>query len=115
MKTDLRLVNSANKELLLEATEWAELNKVWTRYPLNIAALRAYYLWEHKEMQLPTIAAVLRETPLKTATVAAYIAECIQFGDKPFSDRNRLQDVAIQLPRQARDRYWRIRKMTRVG
>jgi hypothetical protein len=109
-KTDLQAVSSADRSLVLEATRWAE-ETCKTRSSLKLSNARAYYLWEHKQMKIPEIAALLRDKPLKTATVVLYIAECIQNGNMSVTDLHRVRELSKQIPRQARTRYWRLNKM----
>jgi hypothetical protein len=117
-KPDLQAISNTNKDLYVEAAQWAEETlkrpqEASSNFKITAtpAALRAYYFWEHKKMDVTEIAALLREKPLKPATVASYVSECLQFSNMKFSDRGRLQALVKQLPRQARERYWRIRKM----
>jgi hypothetical protein len=109
----------SKQALAIEAALWAEQIKTANNIidgarkssPLTIAALRAYYLWHHSGLGIAEAANVLRDPPLKTATVAAYIAECVQFGDMAYRDVERLRELVKVLPAQARGRYWRIRKI----
>jgi hypothetical protein len=106
------------KDLSVQATLWAQEAQLRTKASsgkrkgtLTLAALRAYYLWEYQKLSPSEIANVLRNPPLKTATVAAYVAECLQFGNMEWSDGWRLQELVKELPRQAWGRYWRIRQI----
>ena len=52
------------------------------------AELRAYALWHEQNLDVPTVAKVLRRPPLQNATVANYVGRAIQFESLPFrSDR----------------------------
>ena len=117
--TNLSRISEKNKDLVLEATNWANHTRssslLAIRPSLTTSSLRAYYLWEHKGLEIPDIAAILREKPLKTATVAAYVAECIQSGNMEYHDLKRLRALVKLLPRQALGNYWRLRKLAREG
>jgi hypothetical protein len=118
MQDDELLLSSFYKDLSVQAMLWAQQAQVTLKNSsgkpngvMTLAALRAYYLWEHQKLDLAEIAKTLRDPPLKPATVAAYVAECLQFGDMEWCDIGRLQKLVKELPRQAWGRYWRIRQI----
>ncbi|KAI1438772.1 ribonuclease H-like protein [Xylaria sp. CBS 124048] len=64
---------------------------------LTLAKLRAYYLFHHYDLQVTTIAELLRDPPLKQVTVANYILAAVQSGHLPV-DPVRLRQVTELMP-----------------
>ncbi|KIW01417.1 uncharacterized protein PV09_07181 [Verruconis gallopava] len=115
---DVRSIKES-KDLAIQATVWAQETQLVRstetsqkpKNTLTVAALRAYFLWEKEKLDCKKIGTLLRDPPLKTATVAAYVAECLQFGDLEWTDPSRFKALVKELPHQARGRYWRIRQI----
>ena len=61
------------------------------------AFLRAYFLWHHLNKTVPEAAAILRDPPLQTTTVANYILEALRIETLPYQV-NRVADVLACLP-----------------
>lgn len=66
--------------------------------------LRAYALWHQQQHTITTTAALLRDPPLQSATVAAYILEALKAEKLPF-EANRLVEVPKYLPASGQARY----------
>ncbi len=73
------------------------------------ATLRAYALWQHNKLDIPTITTTLRDPPLKESTVTTYILEAIRVEKLPY-DKDRLKAVFEILPPQTREN-WRYRAL----
>lgn len=66
--------------------------------------LRAYALWQKQQHAVTTTAALLRDPPLQTATVATYILEALRTERLPF-EATRLVEVLKYLPATGQARY----------
>ena len=71
------------------------------------AFLRAYFLWYHLEKTVPEAAAILRDPPLQTTTVANYILEALRIETLP-SQVNRVADVLACLPDSVSKRRYQL-------
>jgi hypothetical protein len=78
----------------------------------RIAALRAFSLWEHHKLNIDQTAQVLRTPPLKIGTVAAYLAECLQFERLECSDWTRTKEWMEHTPFA---RYKELRQFVSQG
>lgn len=90
---------AATAENWLTAYRSQPLNQMTT--PAN---LRAYHLWHYQQKSVPEIAAMLRETPLSTQTVASYVMQALKEAKLPF-DSERMTEVLELLPSSVRWRY----------
>ncbi|KAI1180864.1 ribonuclease H-like protein [Nemania sp. FL0916] len=63
----------------------------------TFAELRSYFLWHCYDLSPTVIAELLRDPPLKTATVVGYILSVVQAEKLPV-DRDRLREVADFVP-----------------
>ena len=72
------------------------------------ASLRAYALWHHQKIDVPDVAALLRNPPLKEATVANYVLEAIRIENLPHAGRERLKSVIDYVDRNVQGRYQRL-------
>ena len=72
------------------------------------ASLRAYALWHHQDFDVPDVAALLRDPPLKEATVANYVLEAIRVEKLPYAGRERLNRVIQHLDRSMQGKYQRL-------
>jgi len=72
------------------------------------ASLRAYALWHHQDFDVPDVAALLRDPPLKEATVASYVLEAIRIEKLPHAGRKRLTMVIDHLNKNLQGRYQRL-------
>ena len=68
------------------------------------AALKAYSLWHHQNLEMDQVASVVRNPPIKQTTVSTYILEAIMFERLPFS-KPRVKLVLDGVPLQMRKRY----------
>lgn len=60
--------------------------------------LRAYYIWYRNEDLCPAdIAALLRDPPLLTSTVAAYVMDAIQTEKLPYPTRRLHKEVVCHI------------------
>lgn len=71
--------------------------------------LRAWHLWHEQGHSMEEVAALLKDPPLVTTTVASYIMQSIKAENLPY-DEDRVKEVLRVLPKVARARYWRIVK-----
>lgn len=97
---------------LQEASNWAEAFSAPSALPIPSEAkdpvstpqgprkaraspsqLRAYSLWYHQQLSTSAAAAILRDPPLKTTTVATYVLQAVHCEALPF-DEGRLQVLA---------------------
>jgi hypothetical protein len=66
--------------------------------PPSPSALRVYALWhDNPHLSVGEIAALLRDPPLKPATVCHYILECVRMEELPVEGK-RLRDVLVAVP-----------------
>jgi len=72
------------------------------------ASLRAYALWHHQDFEVPDVAALLRDPPLKEATVANYVLEAIRIEKLPHAGRQKLDMVIYHLDKNVQGRYQRL-------
>ena len=72
------------------------------------ASLRAYALWHYQEFDVPDVAALLRDPPLKEATVASYVLEAIRIERLPHKGRERLKLVIDYISKNMQGRYQRL-------
>lgn len=72
------------------------------------ASLRAYALWHHQDLEVPDVAALLRDPPLKEATVASYVLEAIRIEKLPHAGRQKLDMVIYHLDKNVQARYQRL-------
>jgi hypothetical protein len=128
-KQQATTVFSAGKQDLLDAANaWVETQPTLhpqsppakTSIPyggksMNRASLRCYYLWEHCNLDLDEIKVIVRDRPLKKATVASYIAEAVGYGNLVYSDVGRMKEVLNELPMAAWGRYIKLRKQVFEG
>lgn len=63
----------------------------------SLPQLRAYNLWYHQQFSTSAAAAILRDPPLKTATVASYVLQAVHCEALPF-DESRLQVLIKEVP-----------------
>lgn len=75
--------------------------------------LRAYALWHEQQHAVITTAALLRNPPLQTATVATYILEALRTERLPF-EVARLVEVLKYLPVSSQARYGSFLKRSGV-
>ena len=66
--------------------------------------LRAYALWHEQQHAVTITAALLRDPPLQTTTVATYILEALRIEKLPF-EVTRLSEVLKYLPASSQARY----------
>ncbi|KAK5113867.1 hypothetical protein LTR85_010400 [Meristemomyces frigidus] len=71
------------------------------------ATLRAWHMWHEQGLDVKQVAALLRETPLQTVTVASYILQAIMLEDLPF-DAARVKEALSLMPPSV---LWRYRKI----
>ncbi len=72
------------------------------------ASLRAYALWHHQDFDVPNVAAMLRDPPLKEATVANYVLEAIRIEKLPHAGKEKLDMVIYHLNKNIQARYQRL-------
>ncbi|KAL1863073.1 hypothetical protein VTK73DRAFT_6475 [Phialemonium thermophilum] len=98
-------------------TEYRQSRGAGARSPINKSAaaaaatpasLRAYRIWHaNRDLDPETIAGLLRQPPLQTATVANYILEAIRIEKLPF-DATRLQkEVLCRVPPDIQSRRYK--------
>lgn len=64
----------------------------------SFAQLRAYYLWHDQGLEPATVARLLRDPPLKTATVVGYILHTVQLEKLPVDPERLRAEIAGLLP-----------------
>lgn len=69
------------------------------------AQLRAYALWHEQRLDVNSVAWILRDPPLKDATVATYILESLIRERLPFQPE-RIKEVLERMYPPARPRYY---------
>ncbi|MCJ1443174.1 MAG: hypothetical protein MMC23_003672 [Stictis urceolatum] len=91
---------------VVEAEEWAGATRarITARQGSSMLTkvlpshLKAYYLWRHRDMEVGEIAELLRDVPLKVATVASYIVQAVKLGKLPF-DKEKFEEVEEVAPK----------------
>ncbi|KAI9832395.1 MAG: hypothetical protein M1819_004383 [Sarea resinae] len=94
--------------LITAANTWAQHHR--STHPTaktTLAPLRAYALWHLHHLDVPQIAAMLRDPPLQKATVSNYILGAIRAEGLPF-ERSRLRGVLGALGEGGAGRYGRL-------
>jgi len=71
------------------------------------STLRAYHLWHEQDLNVPQVAALVRDPPLLEQTIATYILQAIKAHDLPF-DEDRLRECFAILPNAVHSRYKKI-------
>ena len=103
---------SAASPEVAAANEWVSYwrSTLPTNYKARAtpANLRAYALWHHQDFAVPDVAALLRDPPLKEATVASYVLEAIRIERLPYAGRKRLNTVIEHLSKNLQGRYQRL-------
>ncbi|XXG99777.1 DNA polymerase delta small subunit Cdc1 [Hypoxylon texense] len=64
----------------------------------SFPSLRAYYMWHDQGLDPTTIAQLLRDPPLKTATVAGYILSAVQFEKLPVNRERLHLEITSHMP-----------------
>ncbi|KAL7948965.1 hypothetical protein V8C42DRAFT_312801 [Trichoderma barbatum] len=92
---DARII-AAEAELKVYSDAYTAANSTW---PVTTPVrLRAYYIWYRNEDLCPAdIAALLRDPPLLTSTVAAYIVDAIQREKFPYPARRLQKEVVCHI------------------
>jgi hypothetical protein len=92
------------------AAEYVNMHAVGGTVKVTGTRLRAYHLWYHQSFETDRIASLLRDPPLKQATVSNYILDSIAWEKLPF-DADRARVLLHSIPRHvAEKRYWHIQK-----
>ena len=74
----------------------------------SAACLRAYHLWHsNADLDAETIAAMLRDPPLKTATVVGYVLNAVELEKLPYDKDRCRAELMEQLPHKTRLRKYR--------
>ena len=99
---------SEHRPELTAANDWimkwrATLSSVYKPRAMP-AQLRAYALWHEQQLSVNAAAGILRDPPLKDATVAVYILESLIRERLPFQ-RRRITEVVECLPPLLKARY----------
>lgn len=76
--------------------------------------LRAYFLWHEQQLDVSAAAVLLRNPPLKNATVAAYVLDAIQLEQLPF-EKQRIMPLVECLHPYRRRKYQAFLKRNEVG
>lgn len=103
---------------IMKAEDWIE--KWRTKRPVNQkclvlpSQLRAYSLWHEQQLDVSAAAALLRDPPLKNATVAAYVLDAIQLERLPF-EKERIMPLVECLHLYSRSKYEAFLKRNEVG
>jgi hypothetical protein len=94
-------------QALIDAESWALAHRASNTPPLtstkplsivNFSALRVYALWYHNpSLSISEVASMLRDPPLRSSTVAAYILEAVRLEKLPF-EKERLRMVLKFIP-----------------
>lgn len=103
---------------IMKAEDWIE--KWRTKRPASQkclvfpSQLRAYSLWHEQQLDVSAAAALLRDPPLKNATVAAYVLDAIQLEQLPF-EKERIMPLVACLHLYSRSKYEAFLKRNEVG
>lgn len=103
---------------IMMAEDWIE--KWHTKRPASQkclvlpSQLRAYSLWHEQQLDVSAAAALLRDPPLKKATVAAYVLDAIRFERLPF-EKERIMPLVECLHFSGRYRYQAFLKSNEIG
>ena len=93
------------------ADTWAHTwrSSLPAEYKLKVshATLRAYHLWHEQRFDCKEVAALLRDPPLSTQTVASYVMQALNEENLPFEDGRVREPLGI-LPKSVHGRYYRI-------
>ncbi|TRX96254.1 hypothetical protein FHL15_002978 [Xylaria flabelliformis] len=73
----------------------------------NVAQLRSYFLWHCYDLSPAAIAQLVRDPPLKTVTVVAYILAVVQAEKLPV-DHDRLREVTGLIPQSTLWARWPV-------
>lgn len=76
--------------------------------------LRAYSLWHEQQIDVSAAAALLRDPPLKKATVAAYVLDAIRLERLPF-EKERIMPLVECLHLSGRYKYEAFLKRNDIG
>lgn len=69
------------------------------------AQLRAYALWHCQNLDLSEVASLLRDPPLKQATVASYVLDAVRLEKLPYAGKQTLDEVLVFLPKAGRAKH----------
>lgn len=80
---------SASSKQYDMAQDWATSYKASSsgKDSIALAALRAYHVWYHQELDVPEVAMTLRDPPLKFSTVIDYLCEAIEQTSLPANQK----------------------------
>ena len=78
-------------------SQWRAMQPTDSKGKAYPAALRAYALWHIQGHDCSTIAALLRDPPLKGTSAATYVLDALMLENLPF-DSDRVPDVMTNLP-----------------
>lgn len=110
--------NPNSRPEIIMAEDWIE--KWRTKRPptqkclVLPSQLRAYSLWHEQQFDLSAAAALLRDPPLKKATVAAYVLDAIRLERLPF-EKERILPLIECLHLSSRYKYEAFLKRNDVG
>ncbi|KAI1776360.1 ribonuclease H-like protein [Hypoxylon cercidicola] len=74
----------------------------------SLPQLRAYYMWHDQGLDPTTIAQLLRDPPLRTATVVGYILGAIQFEKLPVNRERLHLEITSKIPDPTLQARWPI-------
>ncbi|KAI0166836.1 ribonuclease H-like protein [Hypoxylon sp. FL1284] len=72
----------------------------------TVPHLRAYYMWHDQGLEPATIAQLLRDPPLKTATIVGYILSAVQLEKLPVNEERLRLEVAGNTPENTLQARW---------
>lgn len=103
---------------ITKAEDWIEkwrTKRPSTQRCLVISSqLRAYYLWHEQKFDISAVAALLRDPPLKQATVATYVLDAIRLERLSF-EKDRIMPLIECLHSTSKPKYASFLKRNEVG